>query len=256
MSTEPLAVLVLVPTAAVVVAVFAVMWRERRSPRDGAVAIVAGLVLLVWAVTDTVLAVRGAFIQPDAPTPPPVGINLLVVFAGMTLALASSRSLRRLLSNQKNLIRLNLWRLVGVVFLVLMAHGQMPALWALPAGIGDIIVGATAWWVASRVDEPGGRRLAIAFNLFGLADLIVAVGLGITTNVGPTRVFHTTPTSELVTRFPLALVPTFLVPLAFFVHIVSLWQLFHGSWASDDPLAQKTKRVLEGTSHHGALTQR
>jgi hypothetical protein len=45
------------------------------------------------------------------------------------------------------------------------------------------------------------------------------------TTASVTQVFQTTPTSELVTQFPLALVPTFLVPLAFAMHVVSLWQL-------------------------------
>ena len=82
--------------------------------------------------------------------------------------------------------------------------------------------------VVSKLDLPGGRQRAIVFNLFGLADLVVAVGLGVTTSPGPAQLFHTSPTSELATHFPLALVPTFLVPLAFMLHIVSLWQLFGG----------------------------
>jgi hypothetical protein len=233
MSTGLLAVLVVVPTAAVVLALFVVMWLERRSSREGWVAIAVGAVLAVWAVVAGTLAARGVFIQPDAQTTPPVGINLLLVLAGLAAALAGSASLRRLLSNQKNLIRLNLWRLDGIVFLLLMANGQMPVLWALPAGIGDIIVGATAPWVASRIDSPGGRRRAVVFNWFGVADLVVAIGLGIMTNPGPAQVFDTTPTSALVTHFPLALVPTFLVPLAFMLHVVSLWQLLGGTWAID-----------------------
>jgi hypothetical protein len=36
----------------------------------------------------------------------------------------------------------------------------------------------------------------------------------------------------LVTRIPLALVPTFLVPLAVALHVISLWQLFGGPWGS------------------------
>jgi hypothetical protein len=40
------------------------------------------------------------------------------------------------------------------------------------------------------------------------------------TSPGPAQVFHTTPTSELITRFPLALVPTYLVPLAFVLHVI------------------------------------
>ena len=45
---------------------------------------------------------------------------------------------------------------------------------------------------------------------------------------GPAQVFYTTPEPELLTRFPLALVPGFLVPLALLVHFVSLWQLRPG----------------------------
>jgi hypothetical protein len=75
-----------------------------------------------------------------------------------------------------------------------------------------------------------GKRRAILWNLFGMLDLIVAVTLGVTTNPGPAQIFHTTPTSELVTQFPLALVPTFLVPLALTLHVISLWQLLAGTW--------------------------
>jgi hypothetical protein len=232
MSTEWLTILIVGPTAIVVAAIFMVLWQERTSARQSTVAITSGIVLAGWAIAAAVLAARGFFRPPDTQSPPPVGIYLALVLAALALCLAFSKSLRSLLSNQKNLIRLNLWRLVGAVFLILMANGQMPALWALPAGIGDIIVGATAPWVANHFDTPGGRRLAILFNLFGMADLIVAVGLGIMTSPGPTQVFHTSPTSEFATQFPLALVPTFLVPLAFMLHVVSLWQLFGNTWAN------------------------
>jgi hypothetical protein len=63
-----------------------------------------------------------------------------------------------------------------------------------------------------------------------MADLVVAVALGVMTSPGPAHVFRTTPTSEFATQFPLALVPTFLVPLAFTLHVVSLWQLLGGRW--------------------------
>jgi len=144
--------------------------------------------------------------------------------------------------NQRHLIGLHVWRLEGFVFLVLTLAHQMPALWALPAGIGDIAVGATAFAVARRLASPSGRRLAIPFNVFGLADLVVAVALGMTTNPGPLQLFHTDPSSELVTHFPLVLVPAFLVPLAFAIHVISLTQLWRGSWARPTPIAPRVPR--------------
>jgi hypothetical protein len=207
-----------------------VLRRERTSARDSWIAGVSGAVLAVWALVASIFAVRGAFVQTGQESFPPVGIALTLAFIGMASCLTMSRSLRRLLTNQKNLTWLHLWRLEGIVFLLLMANGQVPALWALPAGIGDIIVGATAPLIASQLEASGGKRRAILFNLFGMLDLIVAVRLGVTTNPGTAQLFHTNPTSELLTHFPLVLVPTFLVPLAFTIHIVSLWQWIGGTW--------------------------
>jgi hypothetical protein len=227
---SPLAVAVLLPTALVVVALFAVLWRERTSSRDARVAIASGIVLAVWAAATTVLARQGFFQPSPGARVPPVGVTLIVVLSVLALSLIVSSSLRRLLRNQGNLIRLHLWRLEGLVFLVLMWQGRVPALWALPAGLGDILVGATAPWVARGLDGPGGRRRAIAWTVFGMADLVVAVALGVMTNPGPTQVFYPTPNAELLTQFPLALVPAFLVPLAFTLHVASLLQLLRGTW--------------------------
>ncbi|MFL5494638.1 MAG: hypothetical protein ACJ8DC_09690 [Gemmatimonadales bacterium] len=225
MSQQLLIALVVIPTALVVIALFAIMWRERASPRSAWIAGLSGIVLAGWASTTAVLASSGAYEPPDTQHPPPVGIQLVFTLALVGACLWLSPTLRGLLRNQKNLIRLNVWRLEGALFLALMFTGQMPPLWAVPAGVGDVLIGASAFWVAARLDAPGGRRRAIIFNLLGLLDLVVAIGLGITVNPGRAQVFHTTPTAELLTRFPLALVPGFLVPLAFTVHFVSLWHL-------------------------------
>ena len=226
MSQNLLVPLVVIPTALVVIALFLIMWRERTSPRSAGIAVLSGLILAAWAIATGVLASSGLYSQsPDTRGPPPVGIQLVVALAALAACLRLSPSLRGLLRNEKNLIRLNVWRLEGTLFLVLMLTGDVPALWAIPAGLGDVLIGASAFWVAGRLDSPGGRRRAVVFNLLGLLDLVVAIGLGVTTNPGAAQVFHTTPTPEVLTRFPLALVPGFLVPLAFMVHFVSLWQL-------------------------------
>jgi hypothetical protein len=227
---SPLAVAVLLPTAIVVVALFAVLWRERTSRRDAAVAIAAGILLAIWAASTTVLALRGFFRPSPGAKVPPVGINLIVVLLALAFFLSISKSLRRLLRNQANLIRLHLWRLEGLVFLILMFQGRLPALWAVPAGVGDVLIAATAPWVARGLERPGGRRRAITWTLLGMTDLVVAVALGVMTNPGPTQVFHPIPDASMLTQYPLALVPAFLVPLAFTLHVISLLQLTRGTW--------------------------
>jgi hypothetical protein len=242
MSMNLLAVVVVMLTAAVVIGIFLVLWNERASTRDARIAVIVGVVLAAWAIMTMTLAQREFFEPPDVSRLPPVGIAIALALLALGGCLLVSPSLRRLLTNQRHLILLNLWRLVGVVFLMLMASGQMPALWALPAGVGDVIVGAMAPWIAHDVETLPGRRKAVVFNLFGMADLIVAVGLGTMTSPGPTQVFHTTPTSELATRFPLVLVPTFLVPLAFVLHVISLWQLLGGKWVPRPVALSATSR--------------
>jgi hypothetical protein len=239
-------VVVLAATAAVVLALTAVMWRERSSMHEGRIALGAGAVLAIWAVAAT-LGARNGVLQPRGDEFPPVGWNLLLALVGLGLCLTVFPSLRRLLSRQSSLILLHLWRFVGILFLVLMAQGQLPALFALPAGIGDILVAAAAPWVARGLDTPKGRRRAVAWNLLGLADLFLAIGLGVTTNPGAAQLFHTVPDSQVMARFPMALVPTFLVPLAMTLHGVSLWQLLGKKWAAHRAERRRAPRVVSSS---------
>jgi hypothetical protein len=43
------------------------------------------------------------------------------------------------------------WRVIGSIFLVLWAYGQLPAVFALPAGLGDVAVGLVAPFAAIAV---------------------------------------------------------------------------------------------------------
>jgi hypothetical protein len=190
--------------------------------------VVSGIVLAAWAIIEIALARAGVFQGAPGQRVPPVGINLFVSVLAMGLGLRASPSLRRLVSRQSGIIRLQGWRVAGLLLLTHMALGQVPPLFGLPAGLGDILIGITAFSVAHAADYPLGRRRAILWNALGVLDLMVAVTLGVTTSPGPTQVFHTVPTSAMLTVFPLALVPVFAVPLALTLHGVSVWQLLRG----------------------------
>jgi hypothetical protein len=228
-----LSFIVLLTVVAVIVAMFSMLWRERRSSSDAAIAVLCGLALVAWAAVAFVVARRGGFVASSTDAVPPIGRALGLALLVMAGVVAISPSLRRMLSSQRFLLRLNLWRLLGVLFFTLMFVGQLPAVFAVPAGTGDILIGATAFWIASGVGTAAGRRPAIVFTLLGMLDLVVAVTLGMMTTPGPTFVLHGVPTGEVLTQFPMALVPAFLVPLAFALHVVSLWQLVRGSWAGE-----------------------
>src|SRR5512133_1835713 len=84
-----------------------------------------------------------------------------------------------------------------------MAQGALPAAFAWPAAVGDMATGLAAPFVAWELARGRGRRLAVGFNVFGLADLIDAATLGVPARAGPFRgrADHRDP------RLPLALVP-------------------------------------------------
>jgi len=80
-------------------------------------------------------------------------------------------------------------RIEGAVFLILMAQGRLPAVFALPAGLGDIAAGISAPFVARRLARRSG---AIRFHLLGIADLVIALSIGFLAGLGPVQVFHDT----------------------------------------------------------------
>lgn len=59
----------------------------------------------------------------------------------------------------------------------------------------------------------------------GIADLTVAITTGFLTAPSAFQLFAFDRPSELISMFPLVLIPTFLVPLAILLHIISLIQL-------------------------------
>ena len=125
------------------------------------------------------------------------------------------------------LIGVQLYRALGVIFLILYAAGKLPGLFAWPAGLGDVLVGvlspvvAIAYWRGPRENAD----LVSAWNLFGLADLVVAVTTGFLTSPSAFQLYAFDLPNELISRFPLVLIPVFLVPLSVLLHLASLAKL-------------------------------
>lgn len=159
----------------------------------------------------------------------------IVVFAAW---FAASEEFRKfaLSLNPKLLTSLQTWRIVGFTFVLLEARGALPAIFALPAGYGDMTIGATAAFVAWQLGEPRHRNSFIAWQLLGIADLVMAVSLGTTA-----RLLDPHGASMLaMTVLPLSLVPTFLVPLFVIFHVTCIAQA--RSWKTATQSTRQTAR--------------
>lgn len=112
------------------------------------------------------------------------------------------------------------WRIIGFIFVVLEARGALPAVFALPAGYGDMAIGMTATLVAWKMTQTGYRGRFIFWQILGVTDLVIAVGLGTTAALWSPH----GSSMALMTMLPLSLVPTFLVPLFLMLHLISIVQ--------------------------------
>ena len=114
-------------------------------------------------------------------------------------------------------------RAIGAVFLVRYFEGSLPGIFALPAGIGDLFIGATAPVISYLYRTRGEhvRKLAIGWNILGLAELAMSFVMGYL--AFGLKVIPGIDTSvNIQTAFPLVLIPGFGVPLMILMHIIAL----------------------------------
>ena len=78
------------------------------------------------------------------------------------------------------LIGIQIFRLIGLAFVIGLRNGTLPATFVIPASTGDALTAVTAPIVAFAMGRGGMRTwaLALVWNALGLADLLNAVSLG------------------------------------------------------------------------------
>src|ERR671919_2955532 len=117
------------------------------------------------------------------------------------------------------LVAAQTYRIFGIAFLWGMTQGLLDPAFAIPAGIGDILIGVTAIPFAIFLWKgySWSKYAVVVWSVLGIADLINAVTLGVITNPD----FSTSTMST----FPWILVPTVGVPLALALHGITLYRL-------------------------------
>jgi len=125
--------------------------RRSTSPeRDQAKAFWSVSLLLVgWFVVAVVTSIAGYY-RPPSGRPPTIQYGLLAPIVVGVLLFRSWPLLRRAFDivSSNWLVGVQLYRVLGVIFLILYAGGHLPGLFALPAGLGDTLVGILAPFVA------------------------------------------------------------------------------------------------------------
>src|ERR1700693_4801439 len=191
-------------------------------PLAVAIAPAVGLLLVVS------LAAAAAFVGPPGTPPLPIAIGVAAPLVLFFASLRLSQSFREfVLSLDLRLIAgMQAWRWAGLGFLSLYAHKVLPAVFALPAGLGDMAIGLTAPWIMlALVRQPGfaARGTFIRWNVLGILDLLVAISIGTVSTLFATGAPGEISTAPMAT-LPLLLIPAFLVPLFLMLHTAALMQ--------------------------------
>jgi hypothetical protein len=175
-----------------------------------------------WFVVALCASAMGAFRNDANRFGPAVAIGALAPMVVFLVWYRTSTRFRQwtMSLDPALLTSLQAWRVMGFTFVLLEAHGLLPALFAFPAGFGDMAVGATAAFTAWKLAYPARRNRFILWQTLGIMDLVTAVTLGTTVGLIEPHSVAVTP----MTVLPLSLIPTFLVPLFLMFHMICIAQ--------------------------------
>jgi hypothetical protein len=182
-------------------------------------ALLVRLIFWLWFLA-AVLAGRARLLQSLPPfAAPAVIFGLTAAVLGLYLWVAPLRAWFDAL-DLRTLVLLHVTRFVGIAFLVSYHRGQLPYAFAVPGGIGDIVIATFALPVALAPLAAATRRRALTiWNFAGLTDILLVAGTAIRLNLAdPSQM-------RALGQLPLSLLPTFLVPLIIATHLIIFFRL-------------------------------
>jgi hypothetical protein len=172
--------------------------------------------LLIWLAI--AVAVGATQLLARSPVPPPAIAFALTAILLLAVWLSKGVAREVHATGPRPIIAFHAVRIfAGVQFLVLARDGTLPREFAWAAGYGDIAVGITAllvcWW-CFPLRTTAQQQTVLLWNAFGLVDILGVLANGM-------RLFVRDPSlATPFTSLPLALLPTFIVPIAIASHIL------------------------------------
>ncbi len=178
-----------------------------------------------WSLAAFTALVGGLFGTGTGEPSLAIVVQLVVLVAGFLVLYRTVPALRRGVRSLDPafLTALQSWRILGMMFLFVMALGRLPAVFAIPAGVGDVLVGLAAPFVADRLRRGTLSRRALgSFTALGLLDFAVAFGAGNYVNLHPEVYSGYASMAAL----PLVIVPALFVPAFSLLHLAA-WLAGH-----------------------------
>ncbi len=194
-----------------------------------------------WFAAAFYASAEHVFVNPTARLGLSIAIAATAPLIVFSLWVAASEGFRNfaLSLNPKVLTSLQAGRIVGFIFVLLEARNVLPAIFAMPAGYGDMFIGVTAGFAAWKLAEPARRGSFIFWQVLGILDLVTAVSVGTTAGLLDPQ----GPSMLPMTMLPLSLIPTFFVPLFLMLHVICIAQA--RTWKETAPARRQAVEPLQ-----------
>ena len=193
-------------------------------------------VLVLWAATIVGAAQSGALAQLY---PPLIAAVVAATVVIPSVWYFSSRALQAYMDRigHRRIVLFHTWRIpAALLFFWYGLQGQLPPLFWILAGTGDLIAGSYALWLSFKPETAARYR---SFHIFGFTDFVVAVGTGLTYTL------LLDPRMAPIATLPLALVPLFGVGISGATHLIAFDMLRRGTGLAG------TENRSNGNEHAG-----
>lgn len=118
-----------------------------------------------------------------------------------------------------DLVRIHIFRLVGVFFIIGWSYGILPKSFAFIGGIGDIFAAVTAIVVAILIDKKAKnyKKITLLWNIIGFWDIVSVIISAV--YITKQAIENNSQGILEMTKFPFCLIPAFAPATIIFLHI-------------------------------------
>ena len=151
----------------------------------------------------------------------------ILIFTGIPLTLFyfvfvfRTKLFWKILENVKlsSLVKIHVFRLVGIFFIVGWYYGILPKSFALIGGIGDLFAAVTAIFVAKLIEKKSKnhKTITLTWNIIGFWDIVSVITSAI--YITKQAIDNNTQGVLEMTKFPFCLIPAFAPATIIFIHI-------------------------------------
>lgn len=114
-----------------------------------------------------------------------------------------------------------IYRIIGIVFLLLLADGILSSYFAFSTGWGDIIIGATAPMTGYLLYKNPIKHayIGVIWCIAGFLDLVLVLIKALTSAPGPLQIYSTELPTVIIGIFPFSIIPFLVVPISLTLHV-------------------------------------